>query len=1279
MNGKQSWVLINSTHLNAYLAQGSNKDLIWVNRSDTQSAVVKATVKYRDAELQTKTNEQGLGYLPFSEAEEMVVQDGDDALLLLKERGYYWSDQTELQPSDFWSYLYTDRGTYRSNDTVHFFGFLENRDSGQSPSEVRVWIGSGDIVYDEVMVTPGSGGIFNGSLELSGVKSGYVAIQVEVDGVRILSQSIWVKEYVKPAYDLTLTLDQEAAFLGDEVGFTVHGEFFEGTPVKGLEVKVDSYYYSQTNSFHDVLTLDAAGNARGKFLVKKGMFYHGSSKPSTLYLTAKPVASEEGEISTSNQLTVFSTRAYLQAEAEIVDQIGTLNITARTIQAIDSTDPEVFAPTLRANQLVTGTIKEITWRREELEKSYDFVRKTTVPNYRYYREENLIENFTATSNAEGQIVYTFAASNPEASYIIKLSTNDGQGGDDNREIFAWRSTKHEYRDYQRTGLHFVHPALEDVDFPGYSVGDDIRLQVFHGEEQIEMQDYQKLLYFKAQRGIQEVSLTDSSEIHLDFTQDDVPNTSIYGVFYNGDGYALVRSQNYWSWYSRGERIVADTSLQKLNVELSTEGDYRPNEEVKVKVRVTDQNDYPVKTDVNLNIVDEAYYAIFPETVDPLNKLYSPVDDGILATQVSREIPEAVLSAEGGGGGDDEIRSSFKDTAAFAMVQTNSQGEADYTFTLPGNITEWRVTAQAFARGRKMAGASTFGVNASLPFFVTPVMRDSYLVGDDPVVLIRSAGNNIGLGDSVEYVIEVVDQDIKETQVAQASETVLFNLPKLPQGSYNLKITGKSGDWEDSMIRKIEILASRLIKPVVASVELEKGVGVTGADEGLTYVTFMNGNRGRYLGNAWGLSYRFGDRADELLARAAATELLNEYYDEERIVSKVNIESYQPAGVRLLPYAEQDPELSARVAWLRESQLDEEQLASYLKGYFSQEETAKRDLDTQTAALIYSGLAALDEPVLAEVQRFAERDDLDLETKLYLALALYFSGDLETARGIYRELLTETTTASGYRYFEDKNPETMGERTAVMAILAGGLFEAEYDEFYEYVSEQYHGDTLLFLQQVVYLKEVLPNLPAGPVSFSYNLRGERQEVELDSYQTHRIAVGADQLAVLDPQAETGKVIAVSRFDQALVNPEMGADSRLGIARNYQVNGAVTNNFQEGDLVKVTLKYKIDSSLPDSEYQITDILPSGLSPVTSWSYDAQISNGCVWHPYDIENQRVSFYVYESKWFNPYVCANTINYYARVVNPGEYQAEPAVIRSARDVSPFSYSNEEHVSITQ
>ena len=75
--------------------------------------------------------------------------------------------------------------------------------------------------------------------------------------------------------------------------------------------------------------------------------------------------------------------------------------------------------------------------------------------------------------------------------------------------------------------------------------------------------------------------------------------------------------------------------------------------------------------------------------------------------------------------------------------------------------------------------------------------------------------------------------------------------------------------------------------------------------------------------------------------------------------------------------------------------------------------------------------------------------------------------------------------------------------------------------------------------------------------------------------------------------------------------------------------------------------------DDCYQVSDMLPSGLRPVTRlWEQGIMETN--VWYPYFVEGQRVSFCVYRD------LNVKTIVYYARVIGTGTYTAEPAVMQS-------------------
>ncbi|KKR97875.1 MAG: hypothetical protein UU48_C0007G0008 [Candidatus Uhrbacteria bacterium GW2011_GWF2_41_16] len=89
----------------------------------------------------------------------------------------------------------------------------------------------------------------------------------------------------------------------------------------------------------------------------------------------------------------------------------------------------------------------------------------------------------------------------------------------------------------------------------------------------------------------------------------------------------------------------------------------------------------------------------------------------------------------------------------------------------------------------------------------------------------------------------------------------------------------------------------------------------------------------------------------------------------------------------------------------------------------------------------------------------------------------------------------------------------------------------------------------------------------------------------------------------------------------MDPKAPVDNRLGLVRTYaSVDGQQSTSFKEGDLIRVDIHYtvppsgrKIDPSQPVEQtadvsgteipgsltenYEITDVLPSGLTPVTS----------------------------------------------------------------------------------
>ena len=1298
--GVRAWALISSSNLTSYVSRATNQTLFWVNDAATNAAIEGATVSYLGDSERSTTDSEGLASVASREDQENIVEirNGNAAIAMLLHGGPQilaadgsrsWSSQ-ERYGSDiagaYWTYLYTDRPTYKPTDTMKFWGYVETRDDGSRPEQVFVDVGFDSLTLD---VTPN--GTYSGEMLLRGVNQGNYSLNVSWGDNIVATKNINVSEYVKPAYMLSIAPDKDAAFVDDAIGFTVHGEFFEGTPVNGLEV----YVYGEC--VDQILTLDDAGNAHGSFSCE---YVPSRRYPQTTGMTVRPNRPEEGQIEAWSNVMMFGPKIYLDTPWDtnvIKDGTGNVEAIVRNVQAINSYDPNTFAPTTRAGQAIAGKLIEITYVKREVGQSYDFVRKQVVTNYSYDRNEATISEFSMRSDENGIARYSFPATKPDTNYRVELSATDEFGRTDKTELYLWE--RQEYEHGESSALSFNNDdatALGDDQwtFPGYDVGARVNLSVYQNGRPFSVPEGGRFLYFQAHRGIRETEPSSEPRYAFDFEQEDVPNVAVYGVTFEKGIYQQVGQYGWW-YGSGGFPVSYDSSLSRLTITVTPDRTaYAPGVDANLGIHVQDANGRPVEAEVNMNVVDEAYYALFPETVNPLGNLYRWVDDGVELTQATQDADQATSGAEKGGGGDRALgRSIFKDNAAFDLVQTDASGNGTMKLALPDNITSWRVTAQALDADGKRAGSTLIDVAATLPFFLNPVMRDSYLSDDQPTLIIRASGTQVGLGDPVVYKIEVPDASFEQTVSATAGETVRFDLPDLELGTHNVTITGTTGALEDKITRVVEIVPSRLVRPVISQVTggIGSAISIEGASDRYTDVTFMDGAAGRYYSELQTLSGWWGDRADESLARAAATELLNGFFGEANLIPEFSANAYWGNGVRLLPYAGEDFDLTAKVALLQDSPFDEASLASY---FSSKLDAEYDDMTPRERAMTFAALASLGEPVLAEFQRIAPDLGDDLDVRLWVALGLHGAGDDEGARAVYRDLMKDASERDGYLFLKADDVETTVERTALAAVLAGALNEPQRDQLHDYVLAIAPGETTVVLERLLYVKETIPHLIASETEFSYTLRGERKTATVGRWQTASVIVSPEDLSQLAIDVTKGSLIAVSRYETPVVDPAAPVDSALGVNRTFSSDQGVATSFSEGQLVKIDLKYTLPPSncdatadaprtkqanAPCETYQITDVLPSGLTVITmSGSGFFEGGDTCYDYPSLVSNQRVSFYVTpQSQSGCDKRKENALTYYARVVTPGTYLAEPVYIRSVREPDTNNHSDAATITI--
>ncbi|HUT21862.1 MAG TPA: polymorphic toxin-type HINT domain-containing protein [Candidatus Bipolaricaulota bacterium] len=624
------------------------------------------------------------------------------------------------------------------------------------------------------------------------------------------------------------------------------------------------------------------------------------------------------------------------------------------------------------------------------------------------------------------------------------------------------------------------------------------------------------------------------------------------------------------------------------------------------------------------------------------------------------------------------RVNFLDVALFQTVSTNAKGEGQVSFTLPDNLTSWRVTCQAINQDL-FAGSSVINIPVSLPVFVQPNVSSEYLSKDKPIIKMTAYGTELTSKDPVSFNLKSETLGINEKGIAGAAFVPnYYQIESMPQGQHELELGVESSKGNDGMIKKITVLASRLRESAQRFYTLSDDLKVEGGAAGLTKLTFSDLNQGSFYWTLQKMSWTVGDRVDQKLSRIIGDELLLKYFNENKYeADDLDASLYQDAktGISLFPYSGGDYELTAKIAAVAADHFDKNNLANYFYAKLNSDKSTREEV-----ALALFGLAGLDEPVLLPVQAFAKIEDLPVIEKLYIGLALEKLGDGESARSILKELLDD--------YGDEKAPyawlkagsdqDDILRATSLAAVLAGGLNHESHEALWRYVRDNRTDEVLVNLEQLMYTTFSIDQLRPGESSFSYELNGEVKNISLEKGSWHQIYLSPEQLSQIKFSNISGKIGVVSGYEIAAtaVNSE---ENGLKISREYYVNGKKTNTFKDTDLVQVRINYSFDAAAVQGEYEVVDSLPSGLRIVTNpfSRYREFISSACgLRYPYEISGQRVKFGVWKTTYSN-YCNNGEFTYFARVVNPGEYEAEPVLLQSIKSSELKRYSESSRITI--
>ena len=635
-----------------------------------------------------------------------------------------------------------------------------------------------------------------------------------------------------------------------------------------------------------------------------------------------------------------------------------------------------------------------------------------------------------------------------------------------------------------------------------------------------------------------------------------------------------------------------------------------------------------------------------------------------------------------GGGD--ARSEFVDAAYFDSVVSSNNGRASVTFKAPDNVTSWRTTVLGFEPQSILAGSAEKLVKVSLPFFVDAVLSETYLTGDQPFAKLRAFGGDYQLGEETAFSVKSAALSLDFTAKTK-DNWAYVSLGQLKEGNYEIILSATQGGKQDSIKKNISVVKSFFRTGEASYYTVNENLtNIAGNTEGQTKLVFADLGRGKYYQMLWSGFYSYGIRSDQMMTRYYASKLLADYFEEGKTQETPDLSGYYSKnGLTLFPYSDNDLTLSALMVDLAPDLIWRDNLSAFFNDSLDNKKT-----DIHRLAKAFYGLAGLKEPVLIKLDSIYNDKKLlgqmNLEDKIYFALALAKIGDKEKARVFY-----ETEIKTQFKFQEpdawlatEKDMTKQVKMTALAGILVSNLnIQPDSDMFWSYLQRHYPVIELDLLERLIIAKNELPRYSNQTAKFTYELNGQKKTVTLEKGRGAKLSLMPSDLASIKFSNIEGKVGVASYYEKYADADALAKNSELGATRIYLKDGQPAIDFSEGDVVQVRIDPKIARTALDGNYQIIDFLPSGLRPISHLSRELWRNySDCnaSWYPEKIVDNAVYFQIWKD-FDNSSSCGDraTVNYYARVVTKGSYEANPALIQSLRDLNSLNVSNKNSLQI--
>lgn len=719
--------------------------VLWATTLQTKQPVAEMEITLYDnngvALATGRTNADGLLTLNVGTASPRIAIGRHGAEMTLagidwqwRQEGHSWS-WSEPNAERYRVYLYTDRPLYRPDQSLHYHAIIRNNDlAGYTPLDSATPItvtlrDSRNNLLDTATVHADDFGTVHGTFTLSDEPPlGEYRLALTING-ETTTQPLYVEEYRKPEYAVSVETPATFALHGDTIPLTVQSDYYFGQPVANATVVVNIYrqplyrYYSWWDKeYHEYYGRRELVESRTGQTDGTGG-YQFTDTPSAL----------DTENGSGYHYTYIAT--VTDARDLPVMGMGAINVYARGFTLRARTEKYGYAVREEVVLQVSTSEHDGTPRANQR-----VTVRVVKPAYEKENDVDMVPPQTLATDAAGNVSVRYSTL-PQGWYSVVVTSIDDQGKtvEATRHLWIYGNESN-----QSWWYHDDNTLTLMADRDSYAPGDVAQLL-------IQSNVMGTALLTLERDGVHSeriIPITGPvTTVALPITADYAPNIHAKIHLYQITGSETERPIHPDD--KEGHLLTAEAELavpvpEKRLIVTFTDlaASYTPGAEAPLTLQVTDQNGVPVQAQVAVAIVDEALFALREDLAgDLFDTFYGARANGVATFDSQaytfywdlwqRDGPPTTLDDVAGdeAAATRQTRRNFQDTAYWnPTLQTDAAGRVTFTVPLPDNLTTWRLVARAVTKATEV-GETRSQLLVTQELIARPALPRFAVVGD----------------------------------------------------------------------------------------------------------------------------------------------------------------------------------------------------------------------------------------------------------------------------------------------------------------------------------------------------------------------------------------------------------------------------------------------------------------------------------------------------------------------------------------------------------------------